>query len=140
MSSPLQICLFTNRVPILPCSGLLSPISLDVRTSLSQLRKGFVVGAITSVLDSFPFDPLKSKTLVIVSQPESSLSCDRNVCASGEIGDSRPEHGSIGTPFVNKKIWSGDDNFSVQSDAGKADKINTAVQRSSTDERNKAPT
>ena len=42
----------------------------------------------------------------------------------------------IGTPFVNKEIWSGDDNFSVQSDVGETDKLDTAVQRSSTDERN----
>ena len=51
MSSPLQIFSFANGVPILPCSGLLSPISLDVRTLLSQLRKDSGCGAITSVLD-----------------------------------------------------------------------------------------
>ena len=28
------------------------------------------------------------------------------------IGDSRIDHGRIGTPFVKKNIWSGDDNFS----------------------------
>ena len=63
--------------------------------------------------DSFPLNHLKSKTLVIASQPEPFLSCDRNVRPSSEIGDSRPDHGRIGTPFVNKNIWSGDDNFSV---------------------------
>ena len=56
--------------------------------------------------DSFPINPLKSKTLMIAPQPESFLSCDRNVRASIEIGDSRPEHGRIGTPFVNENIWS----------------------------------
>ena len=86
--------------------------------------------------DSFPLKHLKSKTLVIASQPEPFLSCDRNIRASSEIGDSRPEHGRIGTPFVNKEIWSGDDNFSVRSDVGKANKTNTAVQQSSTNERN----
>ena len=87
---------------------------------------------------SFPLKPLKSKMLVIASPTEPFLSCDRDVRASIEIGDSRPENGRIGTPFVNKKIWSGDDNVSVRSDVGKADKLDTAVQRSSTDERNTA--
>ena len=39
---------------------------------------------------------------------------------------------------MNKNIWSGYDNFSVRSDVGEADKLNSAVQRSSTDERNTA--
>ena len=86
--------------------------------------------------DSFPFNPLKAQTLVIAPMTELFLTSDRNAHSSSEIGDSRPEHGRIGTPFVNKNIWSGDDNFSVQSDVGEADKLNTAVQRSSTDERN----
>ena len=88
--------------------------------------------------DSFPLNHLKSKTLVIASQPESFLNCDRNVRASSEIGDCRPENGSIGTPFVNKEIWSGDENFSVRSDVGKTNKLDTAVQRSLTNERNTA--
>ena len=53
-----------------------------------------------------------------------------------EIGDSRPDHGRIGTPFVNKKIWSVDENFSVQSDVGEADKLDTSVRRSSTNKIN----
>ena len=48
------------------------------------------------------------------------------------------EHGRIGTLFVNKKIWSGDDNFSVWSDVGELDKLDTAVQWSLTNERNTA--
>ena len=86
--------------------------------------------------DSFTFNPLKSKTLVIAPPTEPFLSCDRDVRASSEIGDSRPDHGRIGTPFANKNIWSGDDNFSVRSDVSKADKLDTAVQLYSTDERN----
>ena len=86
--------------------------------------------------DSFPLNPFKSKTLVIALQPQSFLSCDRNVRTSSEIGDIRPEHGRIGTPFVNKQILSGDENFSVRSDVGEADKLDSAVQSSSTDERN----
>ena len=39
---------------------------------------------------------------------------------------------------MNKKIWSGNDAFSVRSDVGELDKLDTAVQRSLTDERNTA--
>ena len=88
--------------------------------------------------DSFSFDPLKAQTLVIAPLTEIFLTSDREVRASSEIGYSRPECGRIGTPFVNKEIWSRDDNFSVRSDVGKADKLDTAVQRSLTDERNTA--
>ena len=57
---------------------------------------------------------------------------------SSEIRDSRIDYGRIGNPFVNKKILSGDDNFSVQSDVVEANKIDTDVQQSSTNERNTA--
>ena len=89
-------------------------------------------------IDSFPLNPLKSKTLVIESQPESFLSCDMKVRASSEIGDSRPEHGRIGNPFVNEMIWSGDENFIVRSNVGEANKLDTAVHKSLTKERNTA--
>ena len=64
---------------------------------------------------------------MIAPPTEPFLSCDRDVRASSEIGDSRPEHGRIGTPFVNENIWSGDDNFSVRSDVDEANKLDTAV-------------
>ena len=86
--------------------------------------------------DLFSFKSLKSKALVIAPLTEPFLTSDRDVRSLGGIGDSRPEHGRIGTPFVNKNIWSGDDNFSVRSDISEADKFDTAVQKSSTDERN----
>ena len=88
--------------------------------------------------ECFPFNPLKSQTLVIAPLMKPFLNCDRDVRASSEIVDSRPEHGSIGTPFTNKEIWSRDDNFSVRSDVCKADKLDTAVQRSSNNEMNTA--
>ena len=75
--------------------------------------------------DSFPSNPLKSQTLVIAPLEKPFLTCDRDVRASSEIGDSRPEHGRIGTPFVNKKISSGDDNFSVRS--ASANWINSTI-------------
>ena len=86
--------------------------------------------------DLFTFNPLKSKTLVIEPLTETFLTSDRDVRALSEIGDSRPEHGRVGTPFLNKNIWSGDDNFSARRDVGELDKLETAVQQSSTDERN----
>ena len=86
--------------------------------------------------DTFPLNSFKSQTLMIALQNEPTLSCDRIVRALSEIGDSRIDHGRIDTPFVNKNIWSVGDNFSVRSDVGEADKLNTSVQRSSTNERN----
>ena len=82
--------------------------------------------------DSFPFNPLKSKTLMIATLKEPFLTSDRDLCASSEIEDSRPKHGRISTPFVNKKIFSGDDNFSVRSDVSEAEKLDTEVVISTT--------
>ena len=88
--------------------------------------------------NSFPLNPLKSQTLMIASQNEPTLSCNRIVRVSSEIGNSRIDHGRIGTPIVNKKIWSVDDNFSVRSDVGEADKLNTSVHQYPTNDRNTA--
>ena len=87
---------------------------------------------------SFPLKHLKSKTLVIALQPESFLRCDSNVRPSRQIGDSRPDHGRISTPSMNENIWSGDDNFSVLSDVGEANKLDSAIQRSLTNKKNTA--
>ena len=87
--------------------------------------------------DLFPLNPPKSQTLVIASQNEPFLSCNRNVRASSEIGNSRIDHGRIGTP-VMKKNWSVYDNFSVRSDRGEADKLDTSVQQYLTNESNTA--
>ena len=90
--------------------------------------------------DSFAFDPLKAQTLVIAPLKEPFMTSDRDVRTTSVIGDSRPNHSRIGTPFKNKDIWSRDDSLStVQSDVGKLDKIDTIVQRSSTDKGNAAP-
>ena len=90
--------------------------------------------------DTFPLDPFKSETLVITLQNKHTLSCNRIVRASSEIGNSRIDHGRIGIPIVNKNIWSVDDNFSVRSDVDEANKLDTSVQRSPTNERNTAST
>ena len=89
--------------------------------------------------DSFGFDPIKAQTLVIAPLTEPFLTSDKDVCTTSVIGYSRPNHSRIGTPFMNKDIWSRYDALSVQSDVGELDKLDTAVQRSSTDESNTAP-
>ena len=88
--------------------------------------------------DSFPLNPLKSQTLLIAPLTERFLKSDRDVRAEIVIIDSRPDCGRFDTPFVNKDIWSRDDAFGVRSDVGKLDKLDTAVQRYSTDESNTA--
>ena len=79
--------------------------------------------------DTFPLNPLKSQTLVIASQDESTLSSNRIVRTLSDIGNSRIDHGRIGTPIANKNIWSEDDNFRVKIDVNEADKLDTIVQR-----------
>ena len=86
----------------------------------------------------FPFNPLKAQTLVIAPLTEPFLTSDREVHTASLIGYSRPNLSRIGTPFTNTYIWSRDDALSVQSDVGELDKIDTAVQRSSTDKRTTA--
>ena len=88
--------------------------------------------------DTFPINRFKSQTLVIASQDESTLISNMIVRTSSDIGNSRLDHGRIGTLIVNKNIWSVNDNFYVRSDVGKTDKIDTIVQRSPTNERNTA--
>ena len=88
--------------------------------------------------DTFPFNPFKSQTLVIASQDESTLSSNRIICASSETGNSMIDHCRIGTPIVNKNIWSVNDNLNVQSDEGKADELNTIVQQFPTNKNNTA--
>ena len=75
---------------------------------------------------------------MIAPLTEPFLIIDRDVHTTSVIGYSRPNHGRVGTPFVNKEIWSRNDVFSVQSDVGELNKLDTAVQRYTTDERNMA--
>ena len=90
--------------------------------------------------NSFPFDPVKAHTLMITPLTEPFLTSDRDVRTTSVIGASRPNHSGIGTPFMNKDILSGDDVLStVRSDVREADKLDTDVQRSSTNKRNTAP-
>ena len=104
-------------------SGVTSIISSNVITHVLTNFSEIILKS-----DPFTFNSLNFKALVIALPTKPFLICDRDVRASSEIGDSRPEHGKIGSPFVNKNIWSGDDNFSVSSDVGEADRFDTAVQ------------
>ena len=75
---------------------------------------------------------------MIASQNEHTLNCNRIVRALSDIGNSRIYHGRIGTPIVNKEIWSEDDNFRVKIDVDEVEKLDTIVQRSLTNEGNTA--
>ena len=89
-------------------------------------RTSIVMNIVTDVLtdsikmifktDTFPLNPFKSQTLVISLQDESTMSSNRVVRMSSDIGNSRIDHGRIGTPIVNENIWSVNDIFNVRSD------------------------
>ena len=87
---------------------------------------------------TFPLNPFKSQTLVIASQDESTLSINRILRASSDIGNSKIHYGRFGTPILNENIWSVNDNFNIRSDVGEANKLDTIVQRSPTSKRNTA--
>ena len=88
--------------------------------------------------DTFPLYPSKSQTLVITSQDKSMLSSNMIVRTSSDIGNSRIDHGRIGSSIVHKKICSVNDNLNAQSDVSKADKLDTIVQQYPTNEWNTA--
>ena len=79
---------------------------------ISRVTFIFKINVITDVLtgssymilntDTFPLGPSKSHTLVIASQNEPTLGFNRIVCVSSDVGNSRINHGRIGTPIVNK--------------------------------------
>ena len=75
---------------------------------------------------------------MIALQDKTTLSSNSIVCTSSDTGNSRIDHGRIGTPIVNKNILSEDDNFRVKIDMDEADKLNTIVQRSPTNKGNTA--
>ena len=90
--------------------------------------------------DSFPFNPLKAQTLMITPLKEPFLTSYRNVRSTSVIGESRPEHSRIVAPFMNEDISSRNDvRSTVQSDVGEANKLGTAVQQSSSNKWNAAP-
>ena len=79
--------------------------------------------------DSFPFDPLKTQTLMVAPLYEPFLTSDGNICSASIIGASRPNQSRIIAPGMNEDISSRDDDQStVQSDVSEADKLDTVVQ------------
>ena len=96
-------------------------------------------GELTLEIDSFLFNPLKAETLMVASLDEPFLASNGNVRSSSIIGASRPDQSRIIAPGMNKDISSRDyDRSTIRSDVGEADKLDAAVQRSSSDEWNTA--
>ena len=90
--------------------------------------------------DSFTFDPLKAKTLMVARLIEPFMKRDGGVRSTSVIGASGPDQSRIVAPGMNKDISSRDDvGSTVRSDVGEADKVDSAVQQSSSDKWNAAP-
>ena len=71
---------------------------------------------------------------------EPFLEIDGDVRSTSILGSSRPNQSRIVSPGMNEDILSRNDVLStVRSDIGKADKLDTAVQRSLSDKWNAAP-
>ena len=85
--------------------------------------------------DSFPFDPLQAKALMVTSLVESFLASNGNVRSASIIGASRPDQSRIFAPGMNEDISRRDDvQSTVRNDVGEADKLDTTIEQSSTDE------
>ena len=94
---------------------------------------------VTLRTDYFPFDPLKAQTLMVASLVKPFLTSNGNVRSASIIGSSRPDQSRIIAPGMNEYISSRYDvRSTVQYDSCEADKLDAAVQRSSTDEWNTA--
>ena len=97
-------------------------------------------GELTLERDSFPYDQLKAETLMVAPLNEPFLESDRDVRSAIIIGASRPNQSRIISTGMNKDISSRDDvQSAVRSDVGEADKLDTAVQQSSSNKWNAAP-
>ena len=78
--------------------------------------------------DSFPFDPLKSQTLMFASLVEPFLTSNGNILSASIIGESRPDQSRIIAPGMKEDISSRDDvRSTVQNYVGEADKLDAAV-------------
>ena len=142
---------FLTGVGIIGQGGTWTISGVSISQSIIQGGGGIICSnVITHVLTNsskmtleryyFSFDPLKSQMLVIAPLTKPFLISDRDVCMPSVIGAIRTNHSRIDNPFMNKYISSRDDILStVWSDIGEAEKLDTAVQRSSTDKRNTAP-
>ena len=87
--------------------------------------------------DSFLFNPLQAKTLMVTSLVQSFLESNGNVRSSSVIGASCPDQSRIFAPGMYEDICSRDDvRSTVRNGVGEADKLNATVERSLTDEWN----
>ena len=91
-------------------------------------------GELTLESDYFSFDPLKAETLMVAPLNEPFLASDGDVCSTSIIGASRPDQSRIVAPGMNEYISIRYNvQSTVRSDVIKADKPNTAIQRSLSD-------
>ena len=87
--------------------------------------------------NSFLFEPLQTKTLMVTSLVESFLESNGNVHSASVIGASWPDQSRIFAPGMNEDISSRYDvRSTVRNDVGEADKLDAAVQISLSDEWN----
>ena len=70
----------------------------------TSIVKDVVTDVLTDSIKMIFVDPFKSQTLVIASQNEPLLRCNRIIRASSDIGNSRIDHGRIDTPIVRKYL------------------------------------
>ena len=89
--------------------------------------------------DSFPFDPDQAQTLMVVSLIDALLASNGNIRLASILVASRTNQSRIFAPGMHKDI-SGRDNVrsTVRNDVRKAGKLDTTVDRPTTDERNMA--
>ena len=89
--------------------------------------------------DYFPFDKEEMPTLMLTSFVEAFLARNWNIHTTSIVGARRPNHSPIFSPGMHEDI-SGRDNFrsTVRNDVQIADKLDTAVEGFTTDERNTA--
>ena len=84
--------------------------------------------------DYFLFDPEQAKTLMVTSLVEALLTSNGNIRLVSKLGASQTNQSRIFAPGMHEDISSRDDIQSTfRNDVGKADKLNTTVDGSSTD-------
>ena len=90
--------------------------------------------------DSFRFDPLKVETLMVSPLIEPFLDSYEDVRSTNLIGASRSDQSRIVAPGMNEDISIRNDvQSTVRSDVIEMDKLDAAVQQSSSDKWNAAP-
>ena len=87
----------------------------------------------------FPFNKKEAPTLVLAYFVEAFLTRNRQICTTSIVGACRPNHSRIFSPGMHKDISGGDNlRSNVRNDVRKADKLDTTVDGSPTDEQNTA--